>query len=151
MSGYKADIVFLDLGHINWIPFNDPTNQIVHSEDGSAVPSVMIAGHMILENPKLLNVDMAPLARLSEKARERLERGRKPAKALYDKAEKVVSTFCPGLAKQPLHIATGSAEVTITGTIRAAASSPGSSPSAGRRGEPGARQRWRSAQCLRSR
>ena len=30
--------------------------------------------------------------------------GRKPAKALYDKLEKVVNTFCPGLAKQPLHI-----------------------------------------------
>jgi guanine deaminase len=33
-----------------------------------------------------------------------LEKGRKPAKALYDKLEKVVNTFCPGLAKQPLHI-----------------------------------------------
>lgn len=102
--GYKADIVFLDLGHINWIPFNDPTNQIVHTEDGSAVESVMIAGRMVLEDRKLLNVDMAQLARLAEKARERLDRGRKPAKALYDKLEKVVNTFCPGLAKQPLHI-----------------------------------------------
>jgi guanine deaminase len=103
-AGYKADIVFLDLGHINWIPFNDPTNQIVHTEDGSAVHSVMVGGRMILEDRKLLNVDMAQLARLAEKARERLERGRKPAKALYDKLEKVVNTFCPGLAKQPLHI-----------------------------------------------
>jgi guanine deaminase len=103
-AGYKADIVFLDLGHINWIPFNDPTNQIVHTEDGSAVHSVMVGGRMILEDRKLLNVDMTQLARLAEKARERLERGRRPAKALYDKLEKVVNTFCPGLAKQPLHI-----------------------------------------------
>ncbi len=103
-AGYKADIVFLDLGHINWIPFNDPTNQIVHTEDGAAVHSVMVAGRMILEDRKLLNVDMVQLARLAEKARERLDKGRKPAKALYDKVEKVVNTFCPGLAKQPLHI-----------------------------------------------
>lgn len=102
--GYKADIVFLDLGHINWIPFNDPTNQIVHTEDGAAVHSVMVGGRMILEDRKLLNVDMVQLARQAEKARERLERGRRPAKALYDKLEKVVNTFCPGLAKQPLHI-----------------------------------------------
>ena len=30
--------------------------------------------------------------------------GPKKVKALYDKLEKVVNTFCPGLAKQPLHI-----------------------------------------------
>jgi 5-methylthioadenosine/S-adenosylhomocysteine deaminase len=103
-KGYKADIVFLDLGNVNWIPFNDPTNQIVHTEDGSGVHSVMIAGRMVMENRKLLNIDMAQVARLAEKARDRLAKGRKPAKALYDKVEGIVNTFCPGLAKQPLHI-----------------------------------------------
>ncbi len=103
-AGYKADIVFLDLGHVNWIPFNDPTNQIVHTEDGSAVHSVMIGGRMVVENHKLLTVDLAQIARKAEKTRERLAKGRAPAKALYDRLEKVVGTFCPGLAKQPLHI-----------------------------------------------
>jgi guanine deaminase len=103
-KGYKADIVFLDLGNVNWIPFNDPTNQIVHTEDGSGVHSVMIAGRMVMENRKLLHIDMANVARLAEKSRERLAKGRKPAKALYDKVEGIVNTFCPGLAKQPLHI-----------------------------------------------
>ena len=50
-EGYKADIVFLDLHHVNWIPFNDPTNQIVHTEDGCAVHSVMIGGRMVVEKP----------------------------------------------------------------------------------------------------
>jgi len=89
---------------VNWIPFNDPTNQIVHTEDGSGVHSVMIAGRMVMENRKLLHIDMANVARLAEKSRERLAKGRKPAKALYDKVEGIVNTFCPGLAKQPLHI-----------------------------------------------
>src|SRR5487761_860216 len=40
--GYKADIVMLDLDHPNWLPLNDPVNQLVHSEDGGAVASVMI-------------------------------------------------------------------------------------------------------------
>jgi 5-methylthioadenosine/S-adenosylhomocysteine deaminase len=103
-KGYKADIVFLDLGHVNWIPFNDATNQIVHTEDGAAVHSVMIGGRMVVEDRKLLTVDLARMAKNAEKARERLDRGRKPAKALYDRLEKVVNAFCPGLAKQPLHV-----------------------------------------------
>ena len=102
--GYKADIVFLDLEHVNWIPFNDPTNQIVHTEDGSAVHSVMIDGRMVVEGRKLLTVDLAELALKAKKSRERLEQVRTPAKALYDQLEKVVGIFCPGLAKQPLHI-----------------------------------------------
>ena len=103
-KGYKADIVFLDLEHVNWIPCNDPTNQIVHTEDGTGVHSVMIGGRMVVENRKLLTVDLADLARKAEKSRERLEKANKPAKALYGKLEKIVGTFCPGLAKQPLHI-----------------------------------------------
>ena len=89
---------------MNWIPCNDPTNQIVHTEDGSGVHSVMIGGRMVVENRKLLTVDLTGLARKAEKARERLERANRPAKALYGKLEKIVGTFCPGLAKQPLHI-----------------------------------------------
>lgn len=103
-AGYKADIVFLDLEHVNWIPLNDPTNQIVHTEDGSAVHSVMIDGRMVVEARKLLTVDLAGLATKAERTRERLAQSRTPAKALYDRLEAVVGTFCPGLAKQPLHI-----------------------------------------------
>ena len=51
-KGYKADIVFLDLQHVNWMPFNDPTNQIVHTEDGTGVHSVMIGGRMIVGEPQ---------------------------------------------------------------------------------------------------
>jgi guanine deaminase len=103
-EGYKADIVFLDLHHVNWIPFNDPTNQIVHTEDGSAVHSVMIGGRMVVENRRLLTLDMADLARKAEAARARLAAANKPSKLLYDRLEKIVGTFCPGLAKTPLHI-----------------------------------------------
>ena len=102
--GCKADIVFLDLGNVNWIPLNDAVNALVHTEDGSAVHSVMVGGRMVLENRKLANVDLAKLARDAENARERLERLNRDNKALYDKLEPVVGSFCPALAKQPLHI-----------------------------------------------
>jgi len=37
-------MVFLDLGHINYVPCHDMVGQIVFGENGSAVDSVMIAG-----------------------------------------------------------------------------------------------------------
>jgi len=102
--GYKADIVFLDLHHINWIPTNDPVNALVHTEDGTAVHSVMIGGRMVVEDRRLLTVDLAKLAAKAEESRVRREKITAPAKKLYDRLEKVVGTFCPGLAKAPLHI-----------------------------------------------
>jgi 5-methylthioadenosine/S-adenosylhomocysteine deaminase len=104
LPGYKADIVFLDLHHINWIPTNDPVNALVHTEDGTAVHSVMIGGRMVVEDRKLLTVDLARLAAKVEESRLRREKITAPAKKLYDRLEKVVGTFCPGLAKAPLHI-----------------------------------------------
>src|ERR1700730_13395792 len=102
--GYKADIVFLDLHHITWIATNDPVNALVHTEDGTAVHSVMVGGRMIVQDHKLLTVDLAALAAKAEESRVRREKITAPAKKLYGRLEKVVGTFCPGLAKAPLHI-----------------------------------------------
>jgi 5-methylthioadenosine/S-adenosylhomocysteine deaminase len=102
--GYKADIVFLDLGHPNWIPLNDPTNQLVHTEDGSAVRHVMIGGRMVVENRRFTTVDVAALASQAEAARERLARVNAPTKALYDRLAPIVGRFCPGLAHTPYHV-----------------------------------------------
>jgi guanine deaminase len=102
--GYKADIVFLDLGNINWIPLNDPVNALVHTEDGSAVHSVMVGGRMVVEERRLLNVDLRKLARDAENARERLEKLNRDNQALYEKLEPVVGSYCPGLAKTPYPI-----------------------------------------------
>jgi guanine deaminase len=102
--GYKADIVFLDLDHINWIPLNDPVNALVHTEDGSAVHSVMVGGTMVVENRRLLTVDLAKLAREAENARVRLETLNRDNKALYERLEPIVGSFCPALARTPYHI-----------------------------------------------
>ena len=99
--GYKADLVFLDLGHINWIPLNDPVNALVHVEDGTAVHSVMIGGRMVVENRRLLTVDLEKLGRDAENARVRLEQLNRDNHELYRRLEPVVGTYCPGLAKSP--------------------------------------------------
>ena len=102
--GYKADIVFLDLHHVNWMPFNDATNQLVHTEDGSGVHAVMVGGRMVVDDGRLVGVDMAALARKVESVRARLAEVNLPNKALFERVEQVVNTFCPGLAKMPYHI-----------------------------------------------
>lgn len=102
--GFKADIVFLDLHHINWIPTNDPVNAVVHIEDGTGVHSVMIGGRMIVENRKILTVDLPKLAERATASQARRAPLVGAAKKLYQQLEKVVGTFCPGLAKEPLHI-----------------------------------------------
>ena len=102
--GYKADIVFLDLGHPNWIPLNDPTNQLVHTEDGGAVRDVMIGGRLVVKDHRVTTVDLAALRRDAEAARRRLAEVNAPAKALYERLAPVVGRFCPGLAHMPYHI-----------------------------------------------
>jgi guanine deaminase len=102
--GYKADIVFLDLHHTNWIPTNDPVNGLVHTEDATAVHSVMVGGRMVVQDRKLLTVDLAKLAAQAAESQARRAELTDAARQLYQRLEKVVGTFCPGLAKAPLHI-----------------------------------------------
>ncbi|HEX9555829.1 MAG TPA: amidohydrolase family protein [Reyranella sp.] len=103
--GYKADIVFLDLAHINWVPCNDPTNQLAHTEDGNAVDSVMIGGRMVVEHRRVTTVDVAALAREAEAARRRLADVNAATKELCERLAPVVGRFCPGLARVPYRVA----------------------------------------------
>jgi cytosine/adenosine deaminase-related metal-dependent hydrolase len=102
--GYKADIVMLDLDHPNWLPFNDPVNQLVHTEDGTAVASVMIGGRLVVENRRLLSVDLARLGDRVAAARERLAVANVDYRRLYQALEPVVGSHCPRLARLPYHV-----------------------------------------------
>jgi 5-methylthioadenosine/S-adenosylhomocysteine deaminase len=104
MPGFKADIVMLDLDHPNWLPFNDPVNQLVHGEDGTAVASVMIGGRLVVDNRRLVSVDLARLAEHAEAARERLAAANADNRRLYEALEPVVGSHCPALARAPYHI-----------------------------------------------
>jgi 5-methylthioadenosine/S-adenosylhomocysteine deaminase len=102
--GYKADIVMLDLDHPNWLPLNDPVNQLVHTEDGGAVASVMIGGRLILDNRRLLTIDLERLRARVEAARDRLAAANADNRRLYEALEPVVGSHCPGLARAAYHI-----------------------------------------------
>jgi guanine deaminase len=102
--GARADLVFLDLHAINWIPHNWTVNQMVHVEDSTSVRHVMIGGRLVVRDRTLTTVDLPRLAREAEAARERLEQANAEAKALVDKLSVVVGSFCPGLAAAPYHV-----------------------------------------------
>jgi guanine deaminase len=110
--GWKADLVMLDLDHPNWMPFNNPVNQLVHTEDGAAVDKVMIGGRLVVDERKPLGIDLAALAARAESARERLLAANADNRRLYRALEPVVGSFCPGLARMPYHIHRYGARVT---------------------------------------
>src|SRR2546425_13181731 len=57
--GYKADLVFLDLTSINYMPLNEPLLHVVFCEDGTGIDRVMIGGRMVVEGGAVLGIDMA--------------------------------------------------------------------------------------------
>ncbi|MBV8776157.1 MAG: amidohydrolase family protein [Alphaproteobacteria bacterium] len=102
--GWKADLVLLDLDHPNWLPLNDPVNQLVHCEDGTAVDSVMIAGRWVVRDRRPVGIDLAQLRGRAEAARERLFAANADNRRLYAALEPVVGSHCPGLARLPYHV-----------------------------------------------
>ena len=102
--GMKADVVFLDLAALNWIPHNFTVNQLVHTEDATAVRHVMIGGRFVVRDGRLLTLDLARLAREAEAARERLEALNAGMRGLFERVAPIVASFCPALAAQPYHL-----------------------------------------------
>jgi guanine deaminase len=97
-KGYKADLVLLDLDNVNFIPLNDATNQIVFTEDGTAVDKVLIGGRLVVADGRAIGIDHAALAAKAQAAVERLAALNADARRFADRIEPMVSNFCRGLA-----------------------------------------------------
>lgn len=102
--GFKADVVFLDLRHVRYLPLNDPANQVVFAENGSAVDRVMIGGRMVVEGGRVTTVDVSRLEARAAAAAERLRGATAEARALAERLEPVVTSVCGGLAARPYHV-----------------------------------------------
>jgi 5-methylthioadenosine/S-adenosylhomocysteine deaminase len=102
--GYKADIVFLDMGNLNYVPLNDVANQVVNAEDGTAVASVMVDGRMVYDGGRFAHVNLADLRVKAQEAAERLRNVNAEARELAARLEPVVASFCGGLAHSAHHI-----------------------------------------------
>lgn len=97
----KADIVFLDLGHINYVPLNDPRLQVVNSESGAAVDSVMIDGRLVLERGRLLTVDEAKVRAQVAETTARLNAANAEAVNASRSLGELVRAFCATHARRP--------------------------------------------------
>ena len=96
--GYKADLVFLDLAHVNYVPLNNLIHQVVHVEDGTAVRHVMVGGRMVVKDRNVLTVDVEALRQKSAAAAERLRTANAETRAIAERLAPLVGRFCNGLA-----------------------------------------------------
>lgn len=103
-KGYKADIVFLDLGHINYVPLRNASLQLAFAENGAAVKSVMIDGKFVLRDDRLLTLDEARLRRLAEEAAARLDSANAAAKDAAVNPGRLVGHFCMAHACSEFHV-----------------------------------------------
>jgi cytosine/adenosine deaminase-related metal-dependent hydrolase len=60
--GWAADLVLYRLDHPAWTPLNDPPCQMVFSESGSAVETVIVAGEVLLDGGRPTRFDPIALA-----------------------------------------------------------------------------------------
>jgi guanine deaminase len=97
-KGYKADLVLLDLNHVNFVPLNNATNQIVFTENGGAVDKVLIGGKLVVADGRAIGIDRAALAAKAQAAVERLAALNADARCFAERIEPIVSNFCRGLA-----------------------------------------------------
>src|SRR5690606_29547982 len=96
-AGWKADLVFLNLGHLHYVPLHDALSQIVFAENGAAVDSVMIGGRLVLDRGRLTTIDEARLRRDVEAAAARLAEANAAARQMSAQLWEIAAQFCRGL------------------------------------------------------
>lgn len=61
--GYKADLVFIDLHDVAYLPYNSAARQLVYTEAGRGVESVMVDGRMVICDRVVKSFDEEALRR----------------------------------------------------------------------------------------
>lgn len=103
-AGAAADVVFFDLGHVDFLPLNDPLNQVVTAADSGAIADVMVDGRFIVRDRRPTTIDAAALAARVAEARERLAADLGEARALAARIEPHVVAFAERARSVPLGI-----------------------------------------------
>ncbi len=103
-KGFAADLTFLDLNNLNFLPLNDPINQIVSAEDSSAVTDVMVGGRFVVRDKRVVSVDCGELRSRVTAALERLKPRIADARAFAQQLEPLVVAFAEDQRAAPLPI-----------------------------------------------
>ena len=72
--GKKADVVILDTRDVSYVPFNSAARQVVYTEGGRGVETVIVDGRIVMLERRLLTIDEAALARAVEDVMPTLRR-----------------------------------------------------------------------------
>jgi len=97
--GYKADLAFLDLDSVTLVPLNDAVQQLVNTEDGSAVRDVMVGGEYVLRDFQLTGIDWPRIVMRARAAAARLKEANAATRATAERLAPIISQFCVGLGR----------------------------------------------------
>jgi 5-methylthioadenosine/S-adenosylhomocysteine deaminase len=61
--GYRADLVLIDLNDVAYLPFNSAARQLVYTEGGRGVETVIVEGRMVIKERKATTIDEDALRR----------------------------------------------------------------------------------------
>src|SRR6476646_8103329 len=61
--GYKADMILIDLNDTAYLPYNSAARQLVYTEAGRGVESVIIGGRMVMKERRVTTIDDEALRR----------------------------------------------------------------------------------------
>jgi len=103
-KGAPADLVFLDLTHVDFVPNTDPVNQLVTCADSASITDVMVGGVFRVRDRKVTSIDMADLRRRVERSAAQLVVTTSAARALAARLERHVVAFAASMAHEPLVI-----------------------------------------------
>ena len=62
-AGHMADLILIDLNDTAYLPYNSAARQLVYTETGRGIDSVMIGGRMVLQAGKITTIDEDALRR----------------------------------------------------------------------------------------
>ena len=61
--GYKADLILIDLKDVAYLPYNSAARQLVYTEAGRGVETVIVDGQVVIRDRKALTIDEDVLRR----------------------------------------------------------------------------------------
>ncbi|MGZ5165578.1 MAG: amidohydrolase family protein, partial [Burkholderiales bacterium] len=62
-EGYKADLILIDLDDVAYLPYNSAARQLVYTETGRSVETVIVDGRVVIKNRVVKTVDEDALRR----------------------------------------------------------------------------------------
>ena len=61
--GYKADLILIDLNDVAYLPYNSAARQLVYTEAGRGVDTVMVGGRLVIKERVVKTIDEEALRR----------------------------------------------------------------------------------------